>query len=161
MQVTGLADGGVIVPQIVTGGEIELQTAASAIVIGLPYAVQVQTMYLDAESQVTLQGRRKNIQAVTVRLEASRGVQVGTNQPDASAQPNQATVAWTNMKEIKERNNLINAGTAIPLYTGDYRQLVPGDWATNGQVAVQQTYPLPLNLLACIPEYSPGDNPSG
>jgi hypothetical protein len=161
MEVTGLADGGVIVPQIVENGVIILQTAASDITVGLPFTSQVQTMYLEAQSQATLQGRRKDIQAVTLRLEASRGVSCGANMPDASAQPNQATVAWTNMKEIKERNNLINAGSAIPLYTGDYRQLVPGDWSTNGQVAVQQTYPLPLNLLAVIPEFSPGDTPSG
>ena len=160
MQVTGLADGGVINPIVVQSGGITLQNSASAIVIGLPYTVQAQTMPLEMQSQATVQGRRKDVQAVTVRLEASRGIQAGTNQPDASAQPNQATIAWTNMKEIKERNNLINAGTAIPLLTGDVRILVPGDWATNGQVAVQQVYPLPMNLLAVIPEVSLGDNPS-
>lgn len=157
MTVTGLADGGVIVPQVVINGSITLQTAASCIVIGLPYTVQVQTMYMEAPSQTTNQGKRKDIQAVTVRLEQSRGVSVGTNQPDQSVQPNQVTVPWTNMKQIKERNNLITAGNTIPLFTGDHRELVPGDWQTNGQVAVQQTYPLPLNLLACIPEVSIGD----
>ena len=160
MQVTGLADGGVINPVIVQSGGITLQNSASAIVIGLPFIAQVQTMPLEMQSQATVQGRRKDIQAVTVRLEASRGIQVGTNQPDASAQPNQATVAWTNMKEIKERNNLINAGSAIPLFSGDTRILVPGDWATDGKVAVQQVYPLPMNLLAVIPEVSLGDNPA-
>lgn len=157
MTVTGLADGGVIVPQIVTNGSITLQTAASCIVVGLPYTVQVQSMYMEAPSQTTNQGKRKDIQAVTVRLEQSRGISVGTNQPDQSVQPNQVNVPWTNMKQIKERNNLITAGTALPLFTGDERILVPGDWATNGQVAVQTTYPLPLNLLACIPEVSLGD----
>ena len=161
MTVTGLADGGVINPQVVTGGEITLQTPASAIVVGLPYMAQCQTMYMDTQEQVTVQGRRKTIQAITARLEASRGIQVGTNQPDASAQPNQVTVAWTNMKEDKERNNLITAGSAIPLYTGDTIPiLVPGDWATNGQLAVQQIYPLPLNLLAVIGWGSTGDTPS-
>jgi len=160
MQVTGLADGGVIVPQIVTNGSIILQTSASVINVGLAFTAQAQTMYLEAASQATIQGRRKDIQAITPRLEASRGVQVGTNQPDASTQPNQVTVPWANMKEIKERNNLINAGTAIPLFTGDPEPIrVPGDWATKGQMAIQQIYPLPLNLLACIGWYSEGDNP--
>ena len=161
MQVTGLADGGVIVPVIVQNGSITLPTSASAINIGLPFISQIQTMYLETASQATVQGRRKDIQAITPRLESSRGVQVGTNQPDQSAQPNQATVPWTNMKELKERNNLITAGTAIPLFTGDPEPIrVPGGWVSNGQMAVQQIYPLPLNLLAAICWYSEGDNPS-
>ncbi len=160
MTVSGLADGGVIVPQVVTNGLITLQTAASAIVVGLPFAAQVQTLYQEIPSQTTSQGRRKDAQAVTMRLEASRGVQAGTNQPDASTQPNQAIVPWTNMKEVKERNNLITAGTALPLFSGDTRILLPGDWNEKCQIAVQQIYPLPLNLLALIPEVSLGDNPA-
>ncbi len=157
MEVTGLADGGVIVPMTVTNGSITLQNEASAIVVGLPFVAQVQTMQMDVSAQTTDQNQRKDIQAVTVRVESSRGVQVGTNQPDASNQPNQATLPWTNMKEIKERNNLITAGAAIPLFTGDTRILVPGDWDTKGQVAIQQVYPLPLNLLMVVPELSVGD----
>jgi len=109
MEVTGLADGGVIVPQTVTNGSITLQTAASAIVIGLPFVAQLQAMYLNPNEPVTSQGRRKNVQAMVVRLEASRGIQIGSNQPDQSTQPNQATVTWSNMVEVKERNNSINA----------------------------------------------------
>lgn len=157
MEVTGLADGGVIVPQVVNNGSITLQTAASAIVIGLPYTAQIQTLYLEAPSQTTNQGKRKDIQAVTVRLEASRGISVGTNMPDASFQPNQANIIWEGMKEVKERNNLITAGSDIPLFSGDVRIIVPGDWNERGQVAIQQSYPLPANILAVIPEVSLGD----
>lgn len=157
MTVTGLADGGVIVPQIVTNGAITLQTAASAINVGLPFTAQVQTMYLEVPSQTTDQGKRKDIQAATIRLEDSRGASVGCNMPDSSMQPNQVNVPWTGLKQIKERNNLINAGTALPLFTGDYRILLPGDWNTNGQVAVEQIFPLPLNVLAVIPELTVGD----
>lgn len=157
MQVTGLADGGVIVPQTVTNGAITLQTAASAVTVGLPFLPQLQSMPIEVPSQTTTQGKRKDIQACTVRLESSRGIQVGTNQPDQSTQPNQATVAWTNMKEVKERNNLITAGTNIPLFTGDTRILLPGDWNEKGQLAIQQVYPLPMNALAIIPETTVGD----
>ena len=160
MEVTGLADGGVIVPQTVTNGSITLQTAASAIVVGLPFTAQVQTMYLNPNEPVTIQGRRKNVQAMVVRVEASRGIQIGSNQPDASTQPNNATVAWTNMVEIKERNNSINAGTAIPLYTGDTAIThIAGQWEQGGQVACQQVYPLPMNVLGIISFYTPGDMP--
>ncbi len=160
MTVTGLADGGVIPPMVVTNGQITLQQAASAINVGLGFTAQVQTMYLDAQESVTMQGRRKDILAITPRLDASRGVQVGTNQPDASVQPNNVTVPWLNMKEIKERNNLITAGSAIPLFTGDPDPImVPGDWNTKGQLAVQQIYPLPLGLMSVIGWGVVGDNP--
>lgn len=157
MMITGLADGGVIVPQEVVGGAVTLQNAASAITIGLPFAAQLQSLYLDPPAQTTTQGKRKDVQAVTVRVEQSRGIQVGTNQPDASVQPNNAALPWTNMKEIKERNALIDAGSAIPLFTGDTRILVPGDWDERGQVAVAQVYPLPATVLAMIPEFTLGD----
>lgn len=157
MTVATLADGSVVPNQIVTNGKITLPAPASAITIGLPYVCQLQTLYLDPPSSETTQGKRKNIYAVTVRLEASRGMQVGANQPDQSTQPNNATVPWTNMQEIKERTPLISAGTAIPLFSGDERLLITSDDDEKGQIAIQQIYPLPLNILACIPEYSLGD----
>lgn len=161
MQVTGLADGGVIVPQIVTNGAITLQTSASAINVGLGFTAQIQTMYMSQSTQPTDQGRRKDIQAITPRLEASRGVQAGTNQPDQSTQSNQAIVPWNNMKELKERNNRIDAGIALPLFTGDPEPIrVPGDWASNGQIALQQIYPLPMTVSACIGWLSEGDAPT-
>lgn len=157
MMVTGLADGGVIVPQIVTNGSIVLQQAASAINVGLAFTPQLQSMPLEVPSQTTNQGKRKDIQAVTARVEQSRGFSVGSNQPDASFQPNQANIPWSGLKEIKERNALINAGASIPLFTGDTRILIPGDWSTPAQVAFQQNYPMPFNCLACIPEVTIGD----
>lgn len=159
MEVAILADGSVVENQTVTSGAITLPQAASAITVGLPYICQLQTLYLDPQNEgSTTQGKRKNIQAVTVRMEASRGMQVGTNQVDQSTQPNNTTVPWINMKEFKERNATIKAGSAIPLFTGDERILVPGAWAKPGQVAIQQTYPLPANILAVIPEYTMGDS---
>ncbi len=158
MEVAILADGSVVTNQEVVDGSITLPVEASAITIGLPYTCQLQTMYLDPPgTPSTVQGKRKNIQAVTVRMEASRGMQVGTNQIDQSTLPNNALPTWVNMKDLKERTAIIQAGSAIPLFTGDERILVPGDWAKPGQVAIQQTYPLPANVTAVMPEFSLGD----
>ena len=158
MEVAILADGNVVTDQIVTNGSITLQSAASAITIGLPYICQLQTLYLDPPNQPgTVQGKRKNIQAITARVESSRGFSMGTNQPDQSTQPNNATIPWTNMIDVKQRTALITPGDAIPLFTGDLRELVPGEWAKPGQVAIQNIYPLPTNLLCLMPEYSLGD----
>ena len=156
--VKALADGNVVEDLVVTNGAVTLPMAASSIVIGLPFVAQVQSLYTDIPGEPTVQGKRKNIYAVTVRVQGSRGLRVGSNQVDSSTQENYAVVPWTNLKEIKERSNQINAGVAIPLFTGDERINIPANWAKPGQVAVEQDNPLPANLLAFLPEVVLGDS---
>ena len=117
-------------------------------------------MYLDTPpiQNGTIQNRRKIIQFVGLRVEASRGLQVGSDQVDASTQPNFKNVPWTNMNEIKERTMAVNAGTAVPLYTGDYYKNISSQWEVQGQVAVQQVYPLPANILAIVAYTETGDD---
>lgn len=159
LEVSILADGSVVPSQMVTNGAIALPQPYSAITIGLPYTCQLQTLYIDPPAQPkTAQGRRKNVNSVVIRVESSRGYSVGTNQPDQSTQPNNATVPWTDMVEVKERNALINAGSSIPLFTGDSYFNVFSGWSEYGQTAVQTSYPLPLNILALISSYTLGDD---
>ena len=144
--------------QVVTNGAITLPHAASNVVVGLPFTAQLQTMYLDPQGgKDTPQGKRKDIFGVTVRMESSRGLYIGTNQPDASTQPNNANVPWSGLYPSKERNAQIGAGNAIPLYTGDEYIEVGSDWQTNGQVAIQTQYPLPVNISSLVVWYLEGD----
>lgn len=156
-----LADGSVLPSQTVINGAVSFPAAYSQITIGLPFICQLQTPYLDPQGgNGTVQGKRKNIGSVIVRTDASRGFSVGTNQIDQSTTPDNATPVWdssTGMTEVKERNAVIHAGTAIPLFTGDSYVNVEGGWDTRGQVAIQTTYPLPLNVTACIINYTVGD----
>lgn len=160
--VYGLADGILVGPLVVTAdGAVQLPFAASAITLGLAFTPQTQTTYLDAGSP-TVQGRRKNILAVTARVQASQGVQVGTNQPDGSVvQPNQTAPPWTGMQDDPAMNGatyLSPSGQVVhQLVTGDLRAPVLAEWAVPGQVAVQGTPGLPLNLLAVVPELLEGD----
>lgn len=158
MTVAILADGSVVAPQTVTNGTIALPASYSAVTIGLPFTSQLQSMYLDAPAAMTMQGQRKLINAVTVRVQNSRGLYVGINQPDASTQPNGVAPAWSGMYQIKQRNVTQFPGQAIQLYTGDLRELVSSTWAKPGQVAVQITDPLPGNILALVPEWNVGDS---
>lgn len=171
MAVTGLADGAVIPLTVVEQGQITLQQAASAVVVGLPYQAQLQTMILDMQIQgETAQGKRKKVEAVTLRLVDSRGVKVGTDQPNAAEQPNQQAVPWGvgnefigKMIEMKVPNAINGPpfdpgpGSYLPLFTGDINELVDGDWTVYGMVACQQDYPLPMNVIALIPEATVGD----
>jgi len=160
MSVAILADGSVVPNQTVLNGSITLDNSASLIVVGLPYICQLQTMYMDSPpvEGKSIQNRRKLISSVGIRLEASRGLQLGSDQTDASTQPNYAEVAWTDMNEIKERTMTALAGDAVPLYTGDYYKNVSSGWGPNGQIAVQQTYPLPANVLSVVAYWTLGDD---
>lgn len=173
--VTGLADGAVIIPRVVAQGKITLDAPASAIVVGLSYQAQVQTLILDLPlGGETTQGKRKKNDAATVRMVNSRGVKLGTNQPNASMQENQQDVPWGQgnqdvgkMIEAKIPQNLGRGplyepgpGAYLPLYSGDINELLDGDWDLTGMVAFQQDYPLPMNIVAVIPESNIGDTGS-
>lgn len=160
MEVAILADGSVQPNQTVVDGSVTLGTSASAITVGLPFTCQLQTPYLDIPGGPTVAGRRKLLPAAIVRVADSRGIEIGVNQPDASVQPNNAAPPWTNMVEIPQRGNGVDAGMPIPLFTGDSQRIsLKGTWAKGGQVAVQQRYCLAANILAVIPDLEVGDSP--
>lgn len=170
LEVVALADGGVITGLTVHNASVTLPQAATAIVIGLPFVAQLQSLPLEPSGGGgTAQGKRKNIPAVTVRVEQSRGFEVGSNQFDFATFPEGTALQWGSgikyngdqmlqLITVKDRNAQANAGNAVPLYTGDVRVNIPGNWVKPGQVAVQQTNPLPLGVLAFIPEVVAGDN---
>ena len=164
MTVTGLADGVVISPRVVAAdGSVTLDFPASYITVGLPFGVQVQSPYIDTGQAPTSQGRRKTVTAVTVRTEASAQVQVGTNQPDGSAQiPPVLAPPWSGLQAIPDQGATYTTpggATAQLLFTGDIRVPVTPDWNKRGQVAVQQVNPLPLQVTALVPELMEGDPP--
>lgn len=133
-----LANGDVQPAQVVTGGAVTLERAASRVHVGLPYFCDLQTLRLDVGGQPdgTMQGRKKVIPFVTVRMERTRGLSGGPRE--------------THLKELKQGPDAYNAPTG--LYTGDYKLSVPGDWATGGQLFFRQAYPLPATILGLIPE---------
>jgi len=159
--VTGVADGVVIDPQTVSAtGTITLSTPASNIVVGLGFTAQLQSLYLNTGENPTTQGQRKKVGAVTVRVEASRGFQAGSNQQDGSTlSPVQVAPAWNNMADVPDQALPYYGSDIVPLWTGDVRVNLTGGFNTKGQVALQQTQPLPMNVLSLIPEDLPGDIP--
>ena len=76
MTVSILADGNVMPQQVVAGGSVTLLQPASSVIVGLPYTCQLQTLYLDT-GEPTSQGKRKKVNAVSIRAKDSRGLQAG------------------------------------------------------------------------------------
>lgn len=171
LNVVGLADGIPVGPLAVstgaTPGRVNLPFVASYVTLGLSFTPQVQSPYVDAGNP-TVQGQRKDIIAATARVESSLNVSIGVNQPDGSVQqPPSIAPTWSGLTAgiVVDQENVaptyVSPGgqTVTQLYTGDLRALVSSDWQVQGQVAVQQTLPLPLNVLAFVPELLSGDLP--
>jgi hypothetical protein len=160
-EITGLADGQVIPPTIVPAdGIVTLAKPASAIIVGLGFQAQLQSTYLDA-GEPTVQGQRKKVAEVTVRIEQSAAFEIGGNQPDGSVQsPQQLAPEWQNMVPAPTHAIAPFNSPATPLFTGDVRVPIPSGFNTRGQVAVQQLNPLPLQVLDYVPEILSGDKPA-
>lgn len=142
LQVAILADGGVVPPQTVQNGSIILPSPATKVHVGLPYTCQLQTMPLDAGTP-TIQAKRKNINALSLRCANTRGSKVGRG--------------FDFMTAIKQLSPTVILGQPIPLLTGDYRIVMDSVWDVYGQVCIQQDDPLPVTILGLISEVSIGD----
>lgn len=165
--VTGLADGNVVTPRTVdVNGFVTLDTPASAITLGLGFQAQLQSLYIETGNP-TGQGQRKRTPAATLRIEASRGLKAGANQPDGSTlSPVQLAPAWNNLDDVPDFDKYQPPASRkpylskfVPLYTGDRRVDLTAGFNRTGQVAVQQDFPLPMQVSALIVEVDPGDTP--
>src|SRR4029077_10709042 len=155
MQVTGLADGQVIPLTTVVDGTITLLTSASSVKIGLPFIAQLQGLHTEEQSKGTIQGKRKKVAGVTVRMEKTRAIFVGANQPVASTLDFQQEVPWTDLAELADVPNANIPAAALRLFTGDKGVPIGDDWASwngweasPGMIAVQQNLPLPFSVTA-------------
>ena len=135
-----LADGNVEAQKTVSSGAITISNPASKIHIGLPIQADVQTLNLEL-GQPTQQGKKKSISAVTLRVEESRGGKIGYDSD--------------HLTEFKQRA-YEPYGTATSLKTGDIKVTMPSTWASEGSIFFRQDDPLPMTLLAVIPEVSVG-----
>lgn len=158
--VTGLADGVVIAPRTVNDdGTIDLDAPASAVVIGLGFQTQVQTVPIDVGSP-TVQGQRKVVAAVSAQVQDSRSVLLGQSQQDGSTlSPPQIAPVWGGMQATDDLLSAPYDSVTIPLFTGWVRTPVEGGWSKEGQIAVQQDLPLPLNVISLVAELLTGDTP--
>jgi len=139
--VSALIDGNTAMGLEVIDGEVALPFEGTKVIIGLPYKCQLQSLPLDT-GEPAIGGKRKRINALTIRASESRGLQVGMD--------------FDNMVQFKERN-FQALGQPIELINGDMRIVMNPNWTVTGQYCVEQAYPLPATVLAFIPEITVGD----
>lgn len=136
-----LADGHVEPQKVVTSGAIELSVAAGVVHVGLPIEADFETLDIAPATQETIRDKQKIIQAVRMILEESRGVFAGKDQ--------------NNLLEYKQRASE-NYDDPVSTLTGIADIQIIANWNKGGRIFVRQSDPLPLSILAVIPELSVG-----
>lgn len=154
--VTGVADGVVInftMPlsgtfQFGIGGTPGLTGIANAsiVTVGLAFLPQLQTLPLDL-GEPTVQGKRKKIAGVTLRVANALGLSMGRSA--ATALPLQDLI----LGNVGSMTNQIVTG----LVTGDVRGFMDPLYDVPGQYFIQQPNPYPASILGVIPEIEIGD----
>ncbi len=133
-----LADGNVITSLSVSvDGVVTFPRKFSRAQIGLSYTCDMETLDPEPSPTTTIQGKKKSIPVVTVRFENSRGLLIG---PDSS-----------HLTEMKQRE-FEKIGQPTALLTGDKEIRIETNWRSNGRLFLRQKDPLPLTILALIPE---------
>ena len=134
-----LADGAAHPDRVVTSGQITLQRSASVVQVGLQYVSKLQTNRIEAGSaDGTAQGKMKRINKCVIRFYNTLGAQAG---PDEN-----------NLDEIQFRSGSDLMDQAPPLFTGDKLIEWPSGYDFDGYVMVVQDQPLPMTVVAIMPQ---------
>lgn len=147
-----LADGAVYQGITVQGGQFTLPVAASKVHIGLPYESWIRTLPLGLEQE---KGEPKTIASATVRVERSRGLEIGMGKdlPPGQFEPESSDDEIADViDEVKTRLGE-PMGEPPRLYSGEMHIDLPaGDWRA-ADVVVRQRYPLPMVVTGITPDY--------
>ena len=134
-----LADGAAHPDRVVTSGAVTLQREASVVHVGLPYDSVLQTNRIEAGAgDGTAQGKTKRVNKVVIRFLNTLGALAG---PDEA-----------NLDEIEFRSGSDPMDEAPPLFTGDKLVEWPDGYNFDGYVMVQQRQPLPMTVVAIMPQ---------
>jgi len=136
------ADGGTLPSQTVTGGQITLASAASVVVVGLPFVPQIQPMKVELQlADGSSRARRHRPNKIVLSVYESLGAEVSEN-------PTRSTGAqWS---EIPFRRSEQVMDDEPPLLTDDIEWSIDSPYDTSVRVAVRQVDPQPLNILAMV-----------
>lgn len=132
-----LADGDVHPHRVVASGSITLQSPAAVAHIGLPYTAEMETLDIDSPDGETILDKRKVVTSVTAYLEESRNFFAGSDSAHLYEQRAAKRARYTDEQASVTGPSQLSIGTS---------------WSEKGRVYIQQPDPLPLTVLALIPE---------
>jgi hypothetical protein len=128
---------------------VSLDEYASKIHVGLGYTSKLKPMRLEGGARFgTAQGKLKRIHKIGLRVYKSLNCKVGSKDE--------------NLEQREFRTAEDTMDTPVPLFTGDIPKDLPGfsfpsGWGKDGDILIVQDQPLPLTVLAVMPEFVTND----
>ena len=139
-----LADGAVMPAQRVTGGAVTLQNRSGIVTVGLPYKAQLKTLRFDSgAADGTAQGKTRRTNRIGLMLNRSSGLSYGPS--------------FTQLDVETFRRSSDPAGKPPALFTGIITLNVPFDYDFDNQLCLESNQPLPLTVLAVMPQMTTQD----
>lgn len=135
------ADAYVHPQKVVAAGVVTLDYCAVVVCIGLPIQADLETLSLNGASAGGLLDKEKAIPAVRVLVEESVGISAGADATD--------------LISFDQRLNENYDDPITPL-SGMASIHIPCTWSQDGRVFIRQSDPVPLSILAVIPEFQVG-----
>lgn len=130
----------------VAGGIVTLDEPYSYIHVGLPYLSDLETLDVDTPSGPSVKPHKMMMNAVTVFVDASRNCFVGSAPPtDDDVDP------LENLDEFKIRDDSDEWGP-IALLTDSIDMPIAGRFNNAGRLFFRQVDPVPLTILAVMPQ---------
>ena len=141
-----LADGNVVENLTVVSGAITLPRAATKVHVGLSYEPELVTLAIDTTQDI-LRGKKKSVGEVRVITHQSRGLWVGP--------VNDVEGPDRDLLEVKPRI-AADAYATMPLRSTEEKISIQPGWNDDGMVRIVQRSPLPLAILAILPDVDMG-----
>lgn len=138
-----LADGAEAEPQVVSGGAITLDEAASKVLIGIPFQSRARTMPSNiAVGDGSGLGRKMKVSQAIIDILSTGSVKMGRSEAE--------------VEEILFRETTDNLGEAIPLYTGFKKARTATSWNDNGEIEIIADGPFPATVRSIVLVIEPG-----
>lgn len=153
--VVGLADGVEITPFVMPeSGNFTLPTAASKVVVGLPFTCDLKTLAIDL-GEPTVQGKVKQIPYVDIRVADTLGLKIGADF-DSLVPMKDLIIGNVSSTLIGQASQIVD-----DLVTGDARTFLNATFTVPGQYCIRQDKPFPATILGVIPQIAVGDTTGG
>lgn len=133
---------------VVSSGGITLEKRAAIVHVGLPYAVDIETLDVETVEQKPTLLESIVCNKVEVKVYKSRGFWVGQNFPDDDSNDGMED----SESETQEEGDVSLATKALAPYTKREEVIIEGSWESKGRIAIRQIDPLPLEISSIIPD---------
>lgn len=136
--VSVLADGYVQSQKAVAGGAITLDCQAAVIHVGLPITADLETLEI---GQAQIRDKKQTINRLSLIVDESACIQAGADANHLMVQKPPYPLSYDQTTQLQSELTTV---------------AIPATWSKASRVFVRQDQPLPLSILAVIPEVTAG-----